>query len=73
MPAVCEICDKRPHFSYQVSFSHRRTKRAWRPNVQRVRIFEDGRVRRASVCTSCLKAGKVQKPPHRPEVRGTAH
>ena len=65
MPAVCEICDKRPTFNYQVSFSHRRTKRPWKPNVQRIRIQDQGQTRRASVCTSCIKAGKIQKPPQR--------
>ena len=65
MPAVCEICEKKPTFSYQVSFSHRRSKRPWKPNVQRIRIHEQGRTRRPSVCTSCIKAGKVQKPPQR--------
>jgi large subunit ribosomal protein L28 len=66
MAAVCEICNKRPKMNYQVSFSHRRSKRKWSPNVQRIRIWENGGVRRASVCTSCLKAGKVQRPPQRP-------
>ncbi len=65
MSAVCEICEKKPHFSYQVSFSHRRSKRRWNPNIQRIRVFEDGRVRRANVCTSCIKAGKVERPPQR--------
>ena len=65
MAAVCEVCSKKPHFSYQVSFSHRRTKRRWRPNVQRIRIWENGGMRRADVCTSCIKAGKVQRPPQR--------
>ena len=65
MAAVCEICNKQPHFSYQVSFSHRRSKRSWKPNVQRIRIWDNGGVRRADVCTSCIKAGKVQRPPQR--------
>lgn len=65
MAAVCEICNKKPHFSFQVSFSHKRSKRRWNPNVQKIRIWERGRVRRATVCTSCIKAGRVTKPPVR--------
>lgn len=65
MAAVCEICAKKSQFNYQVSFSHRRSKRRWRPNLQRIRIWDNGGVRRARVCTSCLKAGKVQRPPQR--------
>lgn len=65
MPAVCEICDKRPVFNYQVSFSHKRSRRRWNPNVQRIRILDGRTVRRATVCTSCMKAGKVTRPPQR--------
>jgi large subunit ribosomal protein L28 len=65
MAAVCEICDKRTRFSHQVSFSHKRSKRSWRPNVQKVRVWDGGSARRAFVCTACIKAGKVTKPPLR--------
>jgi len=44
-----------------VSHSHRRTRRRWNPNIQRIRTIVDGSPRRLSVCTSCIKAGKVQK------------
>lgn len=65
MPAVCEICDKRPNFNFQVSFSHKRSKRRWNPNIQRIRVQDGRTVRRASVCTSCMKAGKVTRPAQR--------
>jgi large subunit ribosomal protein L28 len=44
-----------------VSHSHRRTKRRWNPNIQRVRAMVKGAPRRLNVCTSCIKAGKVVK------------
>jgi large subunit ribosomal protein L28 len=44
-----------------VSHSHRRTKRRWNPNIQRVRASVKGSTKRLNVCTSCIKAGKVQK------------
>jgi large subunit ribosomal protein L28 len=44
-----------------VSHSHRRTRRRWNPNIQRVRAIVAGSPKRLSVCTSCIKAGKVQK------------
>jgi large subunit ribosomal protein L28 len=47
----------------QVSHSHRRSPRRWNPNVQRIRALVDGKPKRVNVCTSCLKAGKVQRPP----------
>jgi large subunit ribosomal protein L28 len=61
MSVVCEVCGKHPRVGMRVSHSHRRTKRRWNPNIQRVRALVAGTPRRVRVCTSCLKAGKVQK------------
>lgn len=61
MAAVCQICGKHPSFGMAVSHSHRRTRRRWDPNIQRIRALVDGSSRRLSVCTSCIKSGKVQK------------
>jgi large subunit ribosomal protein L28 len=60
--AVCEVCGKRPQFGMKLSHSHRRSKRRWNPNVQRIRAIVNGSPRRVNACTSCIKAGKVQKP-----------
>ncbi len=62
MASVCDICGKKPSFGMNVSHSHRRTKRRWNPNVQRVRALVDGAPKRLHVCTSCIRAGKVTKP-----------
>jgi large subunit ribosomal protein L28 len=43
----------------KVSHSHRRSKRQWRPNIQKIRAVVDGSPRRLHVCTKCIKAGKV--------------
>src|SRR5271166_5521160 len=50
MAAVCEICGKKPSFGMNLSHSHRRTKRRWDPNIQRVRALVDGSPKRISVC-----------------------
>ena len=62
MSSVCEVCAKKPIFGMSLSHSHRRTKRRWNPNIQRVRAIVNGAPKRVNVCTSCLKAGKVAKP-----------
>jgi len=62
MASVCEICNKKPSFGMNLSHSHRRTRRRWNPNVQRVRAVVNGSTRRVNVCTGCLKAGKITKP-----------
>ncbi|MCC6109409.1 MAG: 50S ribosomal protein L28 [Denitrobacterium sp.] len=62
MSKVCEICGKAPVAGRSVSHSHRVTNRWFRPNVQKMTIKEaNGRVRKANVCTKCLKAGKVTR------------
>ncbi len=57
--ATCDICGKGPGFGHNISHSHRRTKRRWNPNIQRVRTLVGATPKRLNVCTSCLKAGKV--------------
>ncbi len=61
MAATCDVCGKSPGFGNAISHSHRRTRRRWLPNVQSVRTVVGGTRKRLSVCTSCLKAGKVTR------------
>ncbi len=61
MSRRCEICGKEPLVGYAKSHAHNLTKRRWYPNLQRIRVIENGSVRRRRVCTSCIQAGKVQK------------
>jgi len=44
-----------------ISHAHNVTKRRWEPNLQRVKVKENGATRRIWVCTRCLRSGKVQK------------
>ena len=64
MAAVCDICAKGPGFGHNVSHSHRRTKRRFDPNIQRVRALVNGAPKRVQACTGCIKSGKVQKVVH---------
>jgi large subunit ribosomal protein L28 len=61
MASVCEVCGKKPSWGMSVSHSHRRTKRRWNPNIQRVRALVEGSPKRVNVCTGCIKAGKITK------------
>lgn len=61
MASVCDICGKTPGFGNNISHSHRRTRRRWNPNVQKLRVVVNGVPRKAAVCTKCLKANKVQR------------
>jgi len=59
--ANCDVCGKGPGFGNNVSHSQVKTKRRWDPNIQRVRALVGGAPKRVNVCTSCLKANKVER------------
>ena len=60
MASRCEVCNKGIQTGYSVSHSHIRTKRTWKPNIQKVRVRDEkGTPSYVNVCTSCLKANKV--------------
>lgn len=61
MANVCEICTKGERAGMNVSHSHLKTKRTWKPNIQRVRAVVAGEVKRVNVCTSCMRSGKIQR------------
>jgi large subunit ribosomal protein L28 len=61
MASKCEVCGKGPSWGMSVSHSHRRTKRRWNPNIQRVRASVNGASKRVNVCTGCIKSGKIVK------------
>ena len=61
MAKYCEVCHKGVVSGNNVSHSNRKTKRKWAPNVQRVKVVEDGTVTRTYVCTRCLRSGLVQR------------
>ena len=59
--AKCEICNKGVTFGIKVSHSHRRSNRAWKPNVFKVKAIVNGTPKRVNVCTRCLRSGKVTR------------
>lgn len=71
----CALCNKGPLRGYQITRRGLakkaggvgrkitgRSKRSFKPNLQKVRAVVDGKVVRLKVCTACLKLGRVQKP-----------
>ena len=47
--AKCEICEKEKVFSMQVSHSHRRSTRTFKPNLRSVKAVVDGTPKTMSV------------------------
>ncbi len=78
MSRVCECCGKGVKAGGSISrrglakklggvgsrvIAH--NKRVFRPNLKKIRVWVNGGVQRKTVCTACIKAGKVEKPPRR--------
>ena len=61
MSRMCEICGKKPLVGNNVSHAHNKTKRRFKPNLQRVRAVYKGRTKRIVVCTRCIRSGSVVK------------
>ncbi len=71
---ICEICGKGPKAGRSIKrrgLAKKKggvgkritgvTKRRFLPNLQKIHAIIDGKKRKISVCTSCIKAGKIKK------------
>jgi large subunit ribosomal protein L28 len=74
MPRICEICGKGPRTGKTIvrhGLAKKKggiglhttgiTPRKFQPNLQRIRVKENGGVLRRTVCAACIKSGRVVK------------
>ena len=61
MAKQCAVCGKTRLKAAKISFSHKQNVHRQEPNLQTVKVNQNGTVKRISVCTSCIRAGKVQR------------
>lgn len=61
MSRVCSICQKGQMSGNKVSHSNRKARRAWKVNVQMVKVKSGNGYSKQYVCTNCLKSGKVER------------
>lgn len=59
--AKCDVCSKDTVYGNNVSHSVRRTNRAWKPNVKKIRILDNGTPKSVNVCSRCLRSNKVTR------------
>lgn len=59
--AKCCICGKGVTFGQNVSHSHRRTNRSWKPNIRKVKAVVNGEHCTVNVCSRCLRSGKITR------------
>lgn len=61
MARRCIVCDKGTVVGNKRSHSLIKTRRTWKPNLQKIRVKIKGVPRRAYVCTQCLKGNKIER------------
>ncbi len=61
MSIQCDVCGKKSLKAAKISFSHKQNVHRQFPNLQTVKVNDNGTVKRLKVCTSCLRANKVQR------------
>jgi large subunit ribosomal protein L28 len=61
MARTCDVCGKHPSVGNIVSHANNRSKRRWKPNLQRVHANVEGTVRYILACTQCIRSGRVVK------------
>ena len=61
MAAKCDLCGKGPQFGNNVSHANNKTRRRWNVNLQSVRAKIASGSKRMSVCTGCIKTGRIVK------------
>ncbi len=59
--AKCCVCGKGVAFGHNVSHSNRKTSRTWKANIRKVKANVDGTTKTVSVCSRCLRSGKVSR------------
>lgn len=62
MAARCDNCNKGRDVGHNVSHAKNRTRRLFRPNLQKLRVLKDGISLRVKFCTSCIQ--RLKKDGH---------
>ena len=55
MAYACDICNKGKQFGNNVPFSQHKTRKVWKPNLQRHTLNLGGTKVQAKLCTSCIR------------------
>jgi large subunit ribosomal protein L28 len=61
MAKKCDICGKGPLSGNKVSHAHNKSRMRQLPNIQTVRVVENGQRITKRVCTRCIKSGRITK------------
>jgi large subunit ribosomal protein L28 len=75
MGMQCDVCGKKPALGNQYSRRGKAkylggvgrkvtgiSRRAFKPNLQRIQVDNHGSIERVRVCVQCIRSGKVKRP-----------
>jgi large subunit ribosomal protein L28 len=75
MGTQCAICGKKPVLGHMISRRGKAkylggvgrkitgiTRRAFKPNLQRLQVERDGKVETLRVCVQCIRSGRIKRP-----------
>ena len=60
MLRICQICGKGVNVGHNVSYSKRRTKHIFLPNLRWADLKLNGKVKKVKICMKCLKRAKME-------------
>ncbi len=60
MSRRCDACEKGVLVGNNVSHSHKKTRKRWLPNLQKVKVTIEGESKKMVLCTKCIKRGKFK-------------
>jgi large subunit ribosomal protein L28 len=79
MGMQCAVCGKKPAGGNQKTYRGKAkylggvgkkitgiSKRVFKPNLQRIRVVENGQTVRKRVCAKCIRSNRVQRPLKKP-------
>ena len=59
--SYCQNCHKGKDFGHMVSHAKNRLRRTFKPNIQKLRVLQNGISISVKLCTSCIKRLKKDK------------
>lgn len=63
--AKCEVCEKTQisarRYSFRGSQVTKKFLRKQKPNIKKVKVDEDGTIKKTFVCTRCIRANKIKR------------
>lgn len=60
MSRKCDICGKKAVVGHNVSYSKRRTRRIFLPNLRWSKLLINGQAKKVKICMKCLKKAKKE-------------